>query len=414
MEDQVYEFGKIQVVVTAEFVACSVAIPAWISRFFSQSIDPDQLRGFIEDGRFVNRVELHQLDNARVVETRRGGAGYLDVLLANRKTPGRVGRLVFPPFLLMTEGVVKLRGKEQVQRAHEAAAAINAIAMAYQGRYRKNVMELFHVYDTDARYTWKIIPSAANATFRIASYLFYLCVLIPGITYLILVLLELISTGLAFWTAVVFAVLAVTTLVDPGMIQAMSSDTMAKRQFHIHNPDGQASREAVRVYKISGHLMFVATFTAAGIASFALIGFLIGSPRFWFAEGFQPAPVTRLEWSLFMAESFLDTLSLDIFGTLGFDLSKVQATTRWASASVVALKVSMASGIVAAIYRAVKTGQNTHSFVGTPSELVTEVFTNTNFLSIGQVVLDGKVTALARPLVFDTKTTVSTDPWEAP
>jgi hypothetical protein len=420
MEDQVYEFGKVRVVVTADSVVCSILLPTWIRRFNAQ-LDPAQLRGFIEDGRLVNRMQLHQLGSARV-EASTGGAGYLQMRLTNRKTPRGIGglfyrgmRALMGPFILMSEGVMRLRGSEEVQRAHEAAAAINALVAAYREGYRNHVLDLFHLYDSDVRYTWQIIPSASSGTFRTASYIFYLCVLFPAATYLLLVLLEFVSPGLAFWTSVVAAVFAVTMLFSPEMVEAGFTDSVARSQLPAYGLDGQEDPAALRLVKISTQLSVVAMFTAAGVASFALIGFMIGSPRFWFAEGFQPAPMPRLEWSLFMAEAFLDTLTLDIFGALGMDLSQVQATTRWASASVVALKVSMASGIVAAIYRAVKTGQNTHSFVGTPRELVTEVFSNTNFLSFGEVVLDGKVTALARPYVFDTTTTARMeDAWEAP
>ncbi|HEX2206753.1 MAG TPA: hypothetical protein VHG93_03670 [Longimicrobium sp.] len=420
MKDQVFNFGGVRVEVTPESVVCSTGLPAWINRFFSQ-LDAGQLRGFIEDGRLVNRIEVHQLDGA-TVEVRGRGIGYLEVLLSNRSTPRGLGRLLYMAlrslpvtFLPMSSGIVRLRGDAEIERAKEAATVMNTLAAAYHSRFRKHVLDLFHLYEADVRYTWQIIPSASSGTVRTMSYIFYLCALMPGAAYAVLFLLELISTGLAFWASVILAVLTLSTLFNQGMMGTGFSDAMAQTQLEVYDPHAQADPNARRLVKINAHLSTIAMFTAAGIASFAVIGFMMGSPHYWFADGFHPSPMPRLAWSLFMAETFLDTLTLDVFGALGIELSTVSTTTRGASASVVFLKIFMASGIVAAIYRAVKTGQKTHSFVGTPRELVTEVFTNTNFLSIGEVVLDGKVTSFARSYVFDTKTPANLeDAWEAP
>lgn len=53
--------------------------------------------------------------------------------------------------------------------------------------------------------------------------------------------------------------------------------------------------------------------------------------------------------------------------------------------------------------------------MGTSRELLTEVLTSTNFLSIGEIVLNGKVVTLPLAYVFDTRTPESVEnAWEPP
>lgn len=130
-----------------------------------------------------------------------------------------------------------------------------------------------------------------------------------------------------------------------------------------------------------------------------VVAFIIGSPHFWFRDGFSGETDSRLFWALHTVQLFFNTVTFDTLEILGIS-SPITPTSIAARASIVILKVIIGLIIASTIYDLVRYSREPLLFVGTGDELWSRI-TGLKVGSVKKIVKLGRVTMYDPPYVLE-------------
>lgn len=250
--------------------------------------------------------------------------------------------------------------------------------------------------DDDGVYSWKLVMKKEGQFASVAK-MVGKHVLGPTMAlYGILSAVEFLLPRTAFWISVFIVFMCLYTFHPLGRWQLRSFHRMEIRQTAL---PGYPLKRHEPVLEWWGKRMEDLGVVMMRILLVPSVAFIIGSPHYWFSDGFSGGTDGRIGWAIYSAQLFINTITFDTLEILGVS-SVINPVSIAARASIVLVKTLIAFCIAEIIYDVIRHSREPLTFVGTGDEMWEKVF-GLRVASVARILKTGRVAPYQPPYVIN-------------